>query len=149
MPKVLTSWKEIAAYVGKGVRTVQRWEQLFAFPVRRPRMADKQVVIAFQEDIDQWLQLQTIEKRREHRGEIENLRARVMFLEAENELLRQQLNAAAIPAITAVEDTRESPKDSISTRPEVATRLPFQPATAKLQKKAPTLRRQNCSHRAA
>jgi ElaB/YqjD/DUF883 family membrane-anchored ribosome-binding protein len=34
-PDVLHSWKEIAAYMGRGVRTVQRWERDLALPVRR------------------------------------------------------------------------------------------------------------------
>jgi hypothetical protein len=29
----LNGWKEIAAYVGKGVRTVQRWEKAHGLPV--------------------------------------------------------------------------------------------------------------------
>src|SRR4051812_44515354 len=33
--KVLQSWKEIAHYVNRGVRTVQRWEALFGLPVHR------------------------------------------------------------------------------------------------------------------
>ncbi len=34
-PDLLNSWKEIAAYMGRGVRTVQRWERDLALPVRR------------------------------------------------------------------------------------------------------------------
>ena len=33
---VLSSWKDIARYMGKGVRTVQRWERHLGLPVRRP-----------------------------------------------------------------------------------------------------------------
>jgi hypothetical protein len=31
----LESWKEIAAYLKKGVRTVQRWDQTEGLPIRR------------------------------------------------------------------------------------------------------------------
>jgi hypothetical protein len=31
----LTNWKEIAQYLDKGIRTVQRWEQQMGLPVRR------------------------------------------------------------------------------------------------------------------
>ena len=31
----LDSWKEIAAYLGRGVRTVQRWEREEGLPVHR------------------------------------------------------------------------------------------------------------------
>ena len=54
--KVLHSWKEIAAYLGKGVRTVQRWEELFGLPVKRPtKTATKGTVVASTDELDQWL----------------------------------------------------------------------------------------------
>ena len=54
MQTLLTSWKEIANYVGKGVRTIQRWENRFGFPVHRPN-GDKGVVLAIPEEIDAWV----------------------------------------------------------------------------------------------
>src|SRR5690242_10956417 len=53
-PRILSSWKEIAAYLGKGVRTVQRWERELSLPVRRPNNG-KHVVIAFGYDLDRWI----------------------------------------------------------------------------------------------
>jgi cell division protein FtsB len=55
---VLTSWKEISDYVGKGVRTVQRWESEFGFPVRRAKPGRKSVVLAIPAEIDAWIQAQ-------------------------------------------------------------------------------------------
>jgi hypothetical protein len=55
---VLGSWKEIAAYLGKGVRTVQRWEDDLGLPVRRPNGATKGVVYASPDELDRWLDLQ-------------------------------------------------------------------------------------------
>jgi hypothetical protein len=53
---LLTCWKDIARYMGKGVRTVQRWEQTLDLPVRRPRgNAYKSAVMARPEDLDVWL----------------------------------------------------------------------------------------------
>lgn len=52
---VLNSWKEIASYVGRGVRTVQRWEADLGMPVRRPRAKSRSAVIAMSDEIDQWL----------------------------------------------------------------------------------------------
>jgi phage terminase Nu1 subunit (DNA packaging protein) len=52
---VLNSWKEIAAYMGRGVRTVQRWEQELGLPVRRPRGKERSAVIALKPDLDRWL----------------------------------------------------------------------------------------------
>ena len=56
--KVLTSWKEIALYLGKGVRTVQRWECELGLPVRRPAGKPKGVVCASSEELDRWLATQ-------------------------------------------------------------------------------------------
>ena len=52
--RVLTSWKEIAAYLGKGVRTVQRWEQQLGLPIRRPGLA-RHVVIGVPAELDAWV----------------------------------------------------------------------------------------------
>lgn len=52
---VLNSWKEIAAYLGRGVRTVQRWEHDLQLPVRRPKGKDRSAVLAFPEELDAWL----------------------------------------------------------------------------------------------
>jgi hypothetical protein len=54
-PRVLGSWKEIAAYLGKGVRTVQRWENDLGLPVRRPNGAAKGLVYAAPDELERWL----------------------------------------------------------------------------------------------
>lgn len=53
---ILNSWKEIAAYLGRGVRTVQRWEQELELPVRRPRGTSRSAVLALKSDLDRWLE---------------------------------------------------------------------------------------------
>jgi hypothetical protein len=53
---VLSSWKDIARYLGKGVRTVQRWERHLGLPVRRPIGASqKSAVLLNRGDVDAWL----------------------------------------------------------------------------------------------
>ena len=53
---VLSSWKDIARYMGKGVRTVQRWEHHLGLPVRRPNGAShKSAVLLERSDLDAWL----------------------------------------------------------------------------------------------
>jgi hypothetical protein len=42
----LTTWKEVAAYLGKGVRTVQRWEAELGLPVRRPKGGGGHIIVA-------------------------------------------------------------------------------------------------------
>ena len=54
MAAILGSWKVIANYLGKGVRTVQRWEHGLALPVHRPEGAPRGVVLAFPHELDQW-----------------------------------------------------------------------------------------------
>ena len=56
--QILNGWKEIAVYIGRGVRTVQRWETEVGLPVHRPKGRDRSAVLAFAEELDAWL-LQT------------------------------------------------------------------------------------------
>lgn len=52
---VLHSWKDIASYVGRGVRTVQRWEHDYGLPVHRPNQRERSAVLAFPEELKAWL----------------------------------------------------------------------------------------------
>ncbi len=51
---ILNGWKEIANHVGRGIRTVQSWEQI-GLPVRRPDQRRRSAVVAFSAEIDAWL----------------------------------------------------------------------------------------------
>jgi len=53
--KLLNGWKEIAQYLGRGIRTVQRWEMDLQLPVRRPRGKTRSAVTALTAEIDAWL----------------------------------------------------------------------------------------------
>ena len=50
----LDSWKEIAAYLGRGVRTVQRWERDEGLPVHRLAHEKRGSVYAHREEVDAW-----------------------------------------------------------------------------------------------
>jgi TolB-like protein/Flp pilus assembly protein TadD len=52
----LDSWKEIAAYLKKEVRTVQRWEKNLGLPVRRLAQGKLGTVFAYKSDLDAWWQ---------------------------------------------------------------------------------------------
>jgi TolB-like protein/Flp pilus assembly protein TadD len=52
----LDSWKEIAAYLKKEVRTVQRWEKSSGLPVRRLAHGKLGTVFAYKPDLDTWWQ---------------------------------------------------------------------------------------------
>ena len=51
----LTSWKEIAAYLDRDVRTCVRWEQRYGLPVHRLERDSKAKVFAYKDEIDRWL----------------------------------------------------------------------------------------------
>jgi TolB-like protein/Tfp pilus assembly protein PilF len=50
----LDSWKEIAAYLKKEVRTVQRWEKSSDLPVHRLAHGKQGTVFAYKSDLDAW-----------------------------------------------------------------------------------------------
>jgi hypothetical protein len=95
MPLFLTSWKDIANYLGKGVRTVQRWELQLGLPVRRPKNGKRHMVIASSEEIDQWFHAQGFSNPNR---ELERLRERVALLETENAQLRSRLELSGQPS---------------------------------------------------
>jgi hypothetical protein len=55
LPKFLTGWKEIANYLGKGVRTVQRYEREMGLPIRRPARKSRAAVVATKVELDAWV----------------------------------------------------------------------------------------------
>src|SRR6266853_321658 len=54
MDEHLLSWKEIAAYLRRDVRTVQRWEKTEGLPVRRRRDRELETVYAVRAELDSW-----------------------------------------------------------------------------------------------
>ena len=48
-------WKDIAAYLGKGVRTVQRYERELGLPIRRPAGKSTGSVMATKAELDGWV----------------------------------------------------------------------------------------------
>jgi TolB-like protein/Flp pilus assembly protein TadD len=53
--KKLDSWGEIASYLGREVRTVQRWERTEGLPVHRHEHKKKSTVYAFTGELDAWI----------------------------------------------------------------------------------------------
>jgi hypothetical protein len=50
----LNGWKEIASFLGKSVRTVQRWEAEYGLPVRRVGREGGEIVWASRAEVGQW-----------------------------------------------------------------------------------------------
>jgi len=55
MPEILNSWKEIATYLDRVVRTLQRWAIDADLPIRRLGAGSRAPVFAFAHEMDQWL----------------------------------------------------------------------------------------------
>jgi len=53
--QILNGWKEISAYVQRGVRTAQRWEAGRGMPVHRPALQDTRAVVSFSDELDVWI----------------------------------------------------------------------------------------------
>ncbi len=60
--KLLQSWKEIAAYLGVTVRTVQRWEKEAGLPIHRHGTGRRSRVIAYSDELDSWLRPEKAEE---------------------------------------------------------------------------------------
>ena len=59
----LDSWKDIAHYLNRSVRTVQRWEMLEAMPVHRHCHGTGGSVYAYKQEVDAWRSSRSQEKR--------------------------------------------------------------------------------------
>jgi polyhydroxyalkanoate synthesis regulator phasin len=89
MANILTSWKEIGQYLGKGVRTVQRWERDAGLPVRRRENHPRHAVMAIPEELDEWARSST---RGPARPVAETLRRELTALREETRELRQRVD---------------------------------------------------------
>src|SRR4051812_31615831 len=52
----LSSWKEIASYLGRSVRTVQRWERELGLPIRRIESGRRPIIITSTAEVEDWVQ---------------------------------------------------------------------------------------------
>lgn len=89
--KVLNGWKEIASYLRRGLRTVQRWEELYELPIRRPAGKDRASVFALTEELDKWL---SESWRHERVSDPEILRVRLEQIEREKARIYSVLQLA-------------------------------------------------------
>src|SRR5215831_20549512 len=53
--EIISGWKDIATYLQKGVRTVQRYEREIGLPVRRPAGKSAGSVMATKAELDGWI----------------------------------------------------------------------------------------------
>lgn len=113
VPAILGSWKEIAQYLGKGVRTVQRWEHELKLPVHRPSGASKGVVIAFPQELENWAKHQVTTGNPEIRAhELQRMHASSALLIQRTALLRKNLEKLHAECLRAWSSTERRRKDS-------------------------------------
>src|SRR6516225_4427838 len=95
----LDAWKEIADYLDREVRTVQRWEKTEHLPVHRHEHQKKSSVYAYTSELDEWVK---------KRQPVDDPEADAAF-ESEN----SGADLASQPAaVTAVEDSSDSRADT-------------------------------------
>jgi hypothetical protein len=96
VPTVLSSWKEVANYVGKGVRTVQRWEKDRGLPVRRRADNAAGTILVIPQEIDTWMRSWIVAGQLNadlssvHQQKLD-LQSELEKLRAENEMLSRAL----------------------------------------------------------
>jgi hypothetical protein len=90
---ILSGWKDIAGYVRKGIRTVQRWEREYDFPVRRTHVGPKSTVLAVPIEIDSWVRARDFQKSAHGKTERMLLLQSLKELRAEVQQLRRLLEA--------------------------------------------------------
>ena len=64
----LSSWKEIANYLGREVRTVQRWEKLAGLPVHRLQIDKQGPVYAYKGELEAWYRDRRLQLESEPQG---------------------------------------------------------------------------------
>jgi TolB-like protein len=89
----LDSWKEIAAYLRREVRTVQRWEKSASLPVHRLQLEKQSAVYAYKSELDIWYN----ERRPNLESDSEQEEKPTLF-----ESLRQPWIAAAAAALILI-----------------------------------------------
>jgi hypothetical protein len=114
VPQFLSGWKEIANYLGKGVRTVQRYERELGFPVRRPAGKSHAAVIATKTEIDAWVAASPIRdefqlsmaQTNSQMAALENIKERLTkmgMLRDQMQALRMELRASTLNLAESIE----------------------------------------------
>ena len=96
-PQFLNGWKEIANYLGKGVRTVQRYERDMGLPILRPAGTHAAAVVAMKAELDEWVTApHTYKPSRAQRRTLKSRtnRLRVNFLQIDSEIALTFANLA-------------------------------------------------------
>jgi Tol biopolymer transport system component len=115
----LESWKEIAEYLHRDVRTVQRWERTRALPVRRLPGGVRARIYALRAELDTWWESRGIRLTQEEEGDRELAAHRRQSLRW---LLVIGLASAFLLTVLALLQREWTPADSL--RPVALTSYP-------------------------
>jgi len=142
--EIISGWKDIATYLQKGVRTVQRYEREIGLPVRRPAGKSAGSVMATKAELDGWIAASPIREAfrlpetsmnnasplrefGEHVKELHRLREETAELRtairASLEMLQTNLRIA-LPPLAELSEPDETPVNLSRSRP-VGDVLPF------------------------
>lgn len=127
--EVLNSWKEIAVYLGRGVRTVQRWEIDLGLPVRRPRGKPRSAVIALKAELDSWLtgpQKETLSKEIIIKPSVARLQARSLRI-SDTELLVSRTKQVLERSVDICKQSRHLYEQLSRLTTMLAIKKPLQP----------------------
>ena len=108
---ILNGWKEIAKHLGKGVRTVQRYELELALPIRRPAGKPQGSVVATKTELDAWIKASSSHRSSILRQELPDNRAALADFRsviAERHRLREETVRFRTEMHTSIERLRES-----------------------------------------
>ena len=116
--EILNGWKEIANYLEKGIRTVQRYERQLGLPIRRPANKPMGSVIATKAELDAWisaspiresfrLSLHPVDSAETVNG-LKQQVAQFRRLQEDNAELREEMHAAREALKASIEAVHES-----------------------------------------
>lgn len=99
-PKFISGWKEIAEYLGKGVRTVQRYEREMGLPIHRSTGKSAASVTAIGTELDNWVgtphvHVPSLARRRALKSQTNMLRANFLQIDSEIALTFSNLSSTA------------------------------------------------------
>jgi len=117
--QILSGWKDIASYLRKGVRTVQRYERVLGLPVRRPAGKPRGSVVATKVELDAWVMASPFrESYQLVRPNPSHLNATAEAIKdgvAKMGKLREEINALRADVRESVDQLQKSVRDLLTT----------------------------------
>lgn len=86
--EILSGWNAVASYLGRGIRTVQRYEREMGLPIHRPAGKSLAEVVAIKTELDEWVtaprsRTDSMAKRRALKNQTNKLRANFLRVDCD------------------------------------------------------------------